>query len=153
MAVIRGELEALRAKVAAAESSLNELEVARKVLRMLPAAVMAHEEPEAEPDQPGQRALESDTDEGSGEQQSGLAKPVGLEEGRERMLVLLAGAGRAMKVRDIAAAIGEDVSVTSRVETTRSRLKRLTTEGRVVEGPVGWFAIASTSGERMEGGA
>ncbi|MFE7612005.1 hypothetical protein ACWIG3_17210 [Streptomyces celluloflavus] len=59
---------------------------------------------------------------------------------RERMLVLPAGAGSAMKVQDIAAAIGEDISDTSkgrRVETTRSRLKRLVKEVRVVEGSTG----------------
>ncbi|QES51999.1 hypothetical protein DEJ50_33410 [Streptomyces venezuelae] len=64
---------------------------------------------------------------------------------RERALVLLAGAGRAMYVKDIAAAIGEDVSDTSegrRVETTRSRLKALVREGRLVEDPTAWFAIA-----------
>ncbi|GAA0269540.1 hypothetical protein GCM10010302_03990 [Streptomyces polychromogenes] len=68
---------------------------------------------------------------------------------RERLLVLLAGAGRAMKAQDIAAAIGEDVSDTSqgrRVETTRSRLKRLVKEGRVVEEPTAWFALAPAEG-------
>jgi hypothetical protein len=67
------------------------------------------------------------------------------------MLVLLAGAGRAMKVQDIAAAIGEDVTDTSkgrRVETTRSRLKTLVKEGQVVEGPTAWFAIAP-AGDRQ----
>lgn len=56
--------------------------------------------------------------------------------------MLLAGAGRAVKVQDITAAIGEDVSQGRRVETTRSRLKALVREGRVVEGPTAWFAIA-----------
>lgn len=62
-----------------------------------------------------------------------------------------------MKVQDITAAVGEDTSTTSngrRVETTRSRLKRLAKEGRLVEGPIAWFAITPrVSGSRPEGAA
>ncbi|MFG3497929.1 hypothetical protein [Streptomyces sp. NPDC047928] len=85
------------------------------------------------------------------------AGPLEWEEARERMLVLLAGAGRAMHVKDITAAIGEDISDTSkgrRVETTRSRLKTLVKEGQVVEGPTAWFAIApARAGEQRQGDA
>jgi hypothetical protein len=62
-----------------------------------------------------------------------------------------------MRVQDIAATIGEDVSDTSkrrRVETTRSRLKRLVKEGRVVECPTAWFAIApADAGDQRQGDA
>ncbi|MBT2399399.1 hypothetical protein [Streptomyces sp. ISL-100] len=59
-----------------------------------------------------------------------------------RIVALLQGAGRPLKVNDITAEIGDD---SSRVETTRSRLKRLVKEGRVVEGPTGSFAITLTT--------
>ncbi|MEE1798055.1 hypothetical protein PUR57_05065 [Streptomyces sp. JV176] len=79
--------------------------------------------------------------------------PLELAVARERMLVLLAGAGRAMKAQDIAAAIGEDITDTSngrRTETTRSRLKTLVREGRVVEDATGWFSIAPIA-DRTDG--
>lgn len=62
-----------------------------------------------------------------------------LEEARKRMLALLTRSRRAMKVSEITTLIGE---LASRSETTRSRLKKLMVEGRVVEEPTGWFAIA-----------
>ncbi|MEV4868571.1 hypothetical protein [Streptomyces syringium] len=40
------------------------------------------------------------------------------------------------------------------METTRSRLKALAREGRVVEGPTAWFAIApAADGTEDEGAA
>ncbi|MFD3545239.1 hypothetical protein ACFWUW_06385 [Streptomyces sp. NPDC058655] len=60
-------------------------------------------------------------------------------------------------MKDITAAIGEDVSDTSkgrRVETTRSRLQALVKEGRLIEDPTAWFAIAPTgAGNRRQEGA
>jgi hypothetical protein len=47
-----------------------------------------------------------------------------------------------MRTRQIAAAIGEDASLPTRVETTRSRLKRLVKQGKVVEKKPGYFRIA-----------
>ena len=61
---------------------------------------------------------------------------VDLKAARAGMLSLLATVGRAVKVQDIAAGIGE-----RRVETTRSRLKKMAIEGLVVEGPTAYFAI------------
>ena len=55
---------------------------------------------------------------------------------------VLATSGRVMRVREIAAAIGEDVKQATRVETTRSRLKRLAKEGKVIEPEPGLFRIA-----------
>jgi hypothetical protein len=153
-AVVRGELDALREKLAEAEGRLGRLDVTREVLRSLAGAAPGSEEPAPGLGGPGERSSGSAEEDGSGgRQQSWPPGPVEWEQGRERMLVLLAGAGQAMKVRDIAAAIGEDVSMVRRVETTRSRLKRLLQEKRVVEGPVGWFAIAPASGAGSEGDA
>lgn len=64
-----------------------------------------------------------------------------LDEAVERMLVILTTVGREMKVRDITVAIGETPS-DRRIETTRSRLKTLAKQGKVVEGHPGWFRIA-----------
>ncbi|GAB2710501.1 hypothetical protein [Kitasatospora kifunensis] len=64
-----------------------------------------------------------------------------LDEAVDRMLVILTTVGREMKVRDIAVAIGETPS-DPRIETTRSRLKTLAKQGKVVEGHPGWFQIA-----------
>jgi hypothetical protein len=151
-AVVRGELDTLREKLAEAEGRLDRLDVSREVLRSLAGTAPGREGSASGPDGPGQRSAGNAAGDGSGgRQQSWPPGPVEWEQGRERMLVLLAGAGQAMKVRDIAAAIGEDVSQVRRVETTRSRLKRLLQEERVVEGPVGWFAIAPTSGAAGSG--
>ncbi|MGY0063530.1 hypothetical protein ACWY4P_44655 [Streptomyces sp. LZ34] len=165
-AVVRGELNALREKIAAAEERLAHLTITRETLVSLVGREYAEHEGEAqqpsedvvdEPapnrdphgSQPGDSVAPADG--------AASAGPLEWEAARDRMLVLLAGAGRAMKVQDITAAIGEDVSDTSkgrRVETTRSRLKRLVKEGRVVEGPTAWFAIApATAGEQRQGDA
>ncbi|RKN03111.1 hypothetical protein [Streptomyces radicis] len=153
-AVVRGELDVLREKIAEAQDRLDRLDVTREVLRSL-AGIGSGRQESSDPDGPGRNSSGSAAGHGSGGRDD-PDWPLGVvewEEGRERMLVLLAGAGRAMKVRDIAAAIGEDVSLVKRVETTRSRLKRLLKEKRVVEGPVGWFAIAPASDARAEGDA
>ncbi|MFJ2407283.1 hypothetical protein ACIOUE_38995 [Streptomyces xanthochromogenes] len=165
--VIRGELAALREKVAVAEERLAHPTITRETLLSLVGEEhadqdgdVAQERPEAPADEPVADGPVPDSQPADAEVPSSGAAPGGplqWEEARERMLVLLAGAGRAMKVQDIAAAIGEDVSDASkgrRVETTRSRLKRLVKEGRVVEGPTAWFAIAPTNaGEQRQGDA
>ncbi|MER7998117.1 hypothetical protein [Streptomyces sp. NPDC095613] len=165
-AVARGELAALREKIAVAEERLAYLTITRETLLSLIGEQYADqndvtqqpaEDTADEPmlNDPAPDAQPDDAEVPSSETASG--GPLEWEEARERMLVLLAGAGRAMKVQDIAAAIGEDVSDTSkgrRVETTRSRLKRLVKEGRVVEGPTAWFAIAPTAaGDQRQGDA
>ncbi|MEU8521127.1 hypothetical protein [Streptomyces sp. NPDC048577] len=157
-AVVRGELAALCKKIAVAEERLAHLTITRETLLSLADEEYANQDddvtqepPEAPADEPVSNGPASDDQPDDVEVPSSAATsagPLEWEEARERMLVLLAGAGRAMKVQDIAAAIGEDVSDTSkgrRVETTRSRLKRLVKEGRVVEGPTAWFAIAPAS--------
>lgn len=79
--------------------------------------------------------------------------PTDLEEGRRRILAVLATAGRAMTARELALAIGEDVSRPARVETTRGRAKRLAEEGAVVEVSTGLFAIAREAAQTAGEGA
>ncbi|MFF2523824.1 hypothetical protein [Streptomyces liangshanensis] len=166
-AVVRGELAALREKTAVAEERLAHLTITRETPLSLVVEEYAdqgddvtQEPPETPTDEPVANGPAPDSQLADAEvpsSGSASAGPLEWEEARERMLVLLAGAGRSMKVQDIAAAIGEDVSDTSkgrRVETTRSRLKRLVKEGRVVEGPTAWFAIAPTDpGDQRQGDA
>ncbi|MFD7018520.1 hypothetical protein [Streptomyces sp. NPDC059928] len=162
-AIVRGELAALREKIAVAEERLAHLTITRETLQSLMGdapTVDTPRGPQAQAhvgDVSGQgRTDAASADQGSGDPGEGPAPggPLPLEVARERMLVLLAGAGRAMKVQDISAAIGEDTSNQRLVETTRSRLKRLAKEGRVVEGPIAWFSIAPTdNASRQQGDA
>ncbi|MFI1867498.1 hypothetical protein [Streptomyces jumonjinensis] len=165
-AVVRGELAALREKATVAEERLAHLTITRETLLSLVGEEYVNQDgvaqqlPEGPEGEPAPHAPVPDSQPRGAEARSSgpaSAGPLEWEVARERMLVLLAGAGRAMKVQDIAAAIGEDVSGTSkgrRVETTRSRLKRLAKEGRVAEGPTAWFVIVPTSaGEQRQGDA
>lgn len=155
LAGLHEEFERIRRQIGKAEDRLQRLAITRETLDSLPPdsdAPGGTEPPDASEE--GQLAGSSEpapAPECSGDPSSGSAGPLEWEEGRRRMLSLLATAGRAMRAREIAAAIGEDVSTPARVETTRGRLKRLAGEGHVIEGPVGWFAIAAgsaaTSGE------
>ncbi|MFD7030625.1 hypothetical protein ACFWAR_21580 [Streptomyces sp. NPDC059917] len=164
-AIVRGELSTLREKIATAEERLAHLTITRETLLSLTGhAGQADDSAELQSQgqgpgdggdlvdgaapgaAPGNAASPRDPSVASG--------PLELSVARERMLVLLAGAGRAMKAQDIAAAIGEDISDTSngrRTETTRSRLKALIREGRVVEDPTGWFAIAPATRNEQGG--
>ncbi|MGW4685636.1 hypothetical protein ACWEPM_12150 [Streptomyces sp. NPDC004244] len=161
-AIVRGELSALREKVAVAEERLVHLTITRETLISLASDQDDKPGPEA-----GEQAAGGEPSSGGGAdftthgteeptERPTPARPLEWEVARERILVLLAGAGRAMKVQDIAAAIGEDTSSTlngRRVETTRSRLKRLAKEGQLVEGPIAWFAVAPAASASGEEGA
>ncbi|MGW6691555.1 hypothetical protein [Streptomyces sp. NPDC054961] len=164
-AIVRGELSSLREKIATAEERLAHLTITRETLLSLTGhAGQADDSAELQSQEqdPGDGG---DLVDGSvpgaapgvvtnPRDPSVASKPLELSVARERMLVLLAGAGRAMKAQDIAAAIGEDISDTSngrRTETTRSRLKALIREGRVVEDPTGWFAIAPATRNEQGG--
>ncbi|KAK1184511.1 hypothetical protein B7755_044350 [Streptomyces sp. NBS 14/10] len=158
-AVARGELAALREKVAATEQWLARLAITRETALSLMSESSHRDEPQtqepwaAESPAASQSASDGKGAAGEGAQTAEAPQtpgPVDLETARERMLVLLAGAGRAMKVQDIAAAIGEGTSNARRVETTRSRLKKLVKEGRAVEGPTAWFSISHADSERRE---
>ncbi|MGW6785222.1 hypothetical protein [Streptomyces sp. NPDC054987] len=162
-AMVREELSALREQVSVAEERLVHLTITRETLISLVGDQDDKSGPEAD-----ERAAGGAPSSGGGNTEftaggaeeppegPAPAGPLEWEVARERILVLLAGAGRAMKVQDIAAAIGEDTSSTlngRRVETTRSRLKRLAKEGRLVEGPIAWFAIAPAASANREEGA
>ena len=160
-AVVRDELDALREKVAATEKRLAHLTITRETLLSLGAEEFVNQDdgtqwpPEGPAAEPMPNGPAPDPQPADAKVPAGGPASVGpleWEVARERMLVLLAGAGRAMKVQDICVAIGEDITNARRVETTRSRLKRLAKEGRVAEGPTAYFAIVPTdSGHRKEG--
>ncbi|MFE1249551.1 hypothetical protein [Streptomyces sp. NPDC058741] len=142
--------EQIHKQIGEAEDRLRRLAITRETLNSLPpdtdppGGTGAPEGESAAPSAPMPEEVHVPP---ASEAAPGSAGPLEWEEGRQRMLSLLATAGQAMKAREIAMAIGEDVSTPARVETTRGRLKRLAEEGHVVEDPVGWFAIAAGSGE------
>ncbi|MFE2974339.1 hypothetical protein [Streptomyces sp. NPDC059258] len=148
----REEIERIHQQIKGGEERLRHLEITRQTLKWLPEDETASETQAP----PTSAAADSETrqdDHGSTRPPVTIragtlfepGKPTGLEEGRRRILVVLATAGRALRARDVAAAIGEDISTPSRVETTRARLKRLVRSGQVVEGPIGSFAIATVN--------
>ncbi|MGW6915599.1 hypothetical protein ACWGB8_17535 [Kitasatospora sp. NPDC054939] len=190
-AIVRGELDALREKLASAEERLARLTITRETALQLlgnqaseadlmpapaPAAVAVPEAIWAPATVPSRSldeleaklaAITAQFDaQPSAPQAAAAAAPVErpappvavsgrLEwaEGMERILGLLATAGRVMQAREIAVAIGEDTSSPARVETTRGRCKRLVKEGKVIEVEAGHFRIATQySSVAMAGG-
>jgi len=149
--VVRGELAALREKAAVLEERLARLTITRKTLASLvgdgrggAVGGPVHSAPDP-PTVPGPAS-------GGGSAGGEPAPPQGpldLEVARERILVLLAGAHQALKVQDIGEAIGEHPE---RVETTRSRLKKLAKEGLVAEVSPAWFAITPAAPEHAGDG-
>ena len=147
--VVRGELAALREKAAALEERLAHLTITRETLLSLTGDGRGSVVGEPAPP-PSVRVPDSGVLSGVGpaaREPSVSPGPLDLELARERILVLLAGANQAMKVQDIGDAIGEQPD---RVETTRSRLKRLAREGLVSEVSPAWFAITPTARQTHE---
>lgn len=156
-AIVRGELDALREKMAAGEERLARLTITRETARALLADAHGRAPSPSGQQAAGQQpvvALVPPLAPSVPQPQPPVQPPqavrtpsvgIALEEAVEKMLVLLASAGREMKVRDIAVGIGENVS-DRRIETTRSRLKSLAKQGKVVEGHPGWFRIAQSAG-------
>jgi len=154
LAALHEELGTIHQRMAAAEERLRVLALTRETLDSLPPDAEEPGGPDAPADEAGAQGGEPAAAPGSAQGSGPAFGPVGptsWEEGRRRMLSVLATAGKAMRARHIAAAIGEDVSTPARVETARGRLKKLVDEGHVVEGPTGWFAIASAHAARAAG--
>jgi hypothetical protein len=171
-AIVRGELDALREKMAAGEERLARLTITRETARQLLGEDHEHSDPacgaESVSAAGGSRPPELVSPPGLAELEAKLAAPeppladrpvsshpadpappalpgpgrVEWAVGMERIVAVLATSGRLMRTREIAAAIGEDASLATRVETTRSRLKRLVKQGKVVEKKPGYFRIA-----------
>ncbi|WP_143676056.1 hypothetical protein [Streptomyces milbemycinicus] len=150
---LREELERIREQIGEAEDRLHRLTITRETLESLgtdpqssgtPDAPGVSREPEGASASSTSAPEELPRPAGAGAPAESVG-PLEWEEGRRRMLSLLATAGRALRAREIAGAIGEDVSTPARVETTRGRLKRLAEEGHVAEDPVGWFAICAAN--------
>jgi hypothetical protein len=67
----------------------------------------------------------------------------------QQLLAVLAEAGRAVRCRDVVAALGEDPSVARHGERVRHRLKNLVKAGRVIEAVPGLFTLAGESGRSV----
>lgn len=147
--VVRGELAALREKVAGLEERLAHLTITRETLRSLMGDERGGRTAEAPP-QPSDRVTDPSVSPGTvptASEGAATEGPLDLELARERILVLLTGANQALKVQDIGEAIGEHPE---RVETTRARLKRLAREELVTEVSPAWFAITPTARQTHE---
>ncbi|WP_406117636.1 hypothetical protein [Streptomyces anulatus] len=148
----REEIERIHQRIKGGEERLHHLEITRQTLRSLPEDE-ATSDTLVHPTSAVEVSTARQDSRGSARPPITIrpgtlfepGEPTDLEEGRRRILVVLATAGRALSAREIAAAIGEDVSTPSRVETTRARLKRLARSGQVVEGPIGSFAITTVN--------
>ncbi|MFJ9521812.1 hypothetical protein ACIRPK_26610 [Kitasatospora sp. NPDC101801] len=187
---LHAEMAVLREKITVTEERLARLTITRETIQSLPedspyeeasttvdameeAGLIPGQRPAARPE-PAELHPEPQPAPASQPRQKPKAKAkpsrpartpsvgIHLDEAVDRMLLFLTTAGREMKVRDIAVAIGETPS-DRRIETTRSRLKTLAKHGKVVEGHPGWFRIApgplalepATAGmvEHVNGGA
>ncbi|MEU3282799.1 hypothetical protein [Streptomyces antibioticus] len=150
--LVRGELAALREKVSVLEERLARLTITRETLASLMSdgrGNAADNPVRAAPDLPPATSPAPGAGQ-TGSEPAVAPGPLDLEVARERILVLLAGAHQALKVQDIGEAIGEHPE---RVETTRSRLKKLAKEGLVAEVSPAWFAITPAARDHAgEGG-
>lgn len=149
--LVRGELAALREKVAVLEERLARLTITRETLASLTGDARGSTGDEPVRVMPAPQPVPGPVSGASpvGGEPPAPPGPLGLEVARERILVLLAGANQALKVQDIGEAIGEHPE---RVETTRSRLKKLAKEGLVTEVSPAWFAITPAARDRADDG-
>ncbi|WP_414168819.1 hypothetical protein ACMATS_22355 [Streptoverticillium reticulum] len=148
-AIVRGELTALREKVAQTEERLARLTITRETAALLlgvkeaakggtTAGPSASSRGGADPETGGPGNEQPAGATASQEESSGPElEELPLEVARERILTVLAQKGDAVKLKDLCLSIGE-----KRVETTRSRLKAMVKQGLAVESPVGWFSLA-----------
>lgn len=145
VALVRGEMDALREKLAAAEDRLTWLEITRETLLSLDSG---HELADDAVVEGRSAAFAPLTQSVSATPQAGPEagrEPVrwNWDEALEGITQVLATSGRPMRARELTIAIGEDVSRPARVETTRGRLKHLVKTGVAVELSPGEFAIAA----------
>ncbi|MEU7159193.1 hypothetical protein AB0A98_22555 [Streptomyces chrestomyceticus] len=153
-AIARGELSALRDKVAQTEERLARLAITRDTLAGLVGFEANADRNEARASGPtdgeegaaGAGAPKADGPKGAAEGQELEELPLAVAQ--ERALALLAQAGRAVNLKDIVPAIGE-----KRMETTRSRLKAMVKRGLLAEEPTAWFRIATADAEKEEAAA
>ncbi|MGP3979038.1 hypothetical protein ACTWQF_34525 [Streptomyces sp. 8N114] len=136
LARLHDELEMTRKKIADTEEQLRRIQVTRETLMELGGDEVGFEEATVdEPTDSDAAAPAASSEAGTGQVRgTGAADgraasgrtlerakgPFDLQEGRQRILSVLATCGPAMKAREVAEAIGEDVSTPARVETTRA---------------------------------
>ncbi|MGW3327688.1 hypothetical protein [Streptomyces virginiae] len=109
-AIMRGELSMLREKIATAEERPAHLTITRETLRSLVCEDHSADDTDPQPQEHGPADGETPADAPSSEAPAhgvsdssgtpGSSGPLELTVARERMLVLPAGAGRAVKVQD-----------------------------------------------------
>ncbi|MGV9310330.1 hypothetical protein ACWENQ_40865 [Nonomuraea sp. NPDC004354] len=135
------QLEELQERLTAAQRRMERLSIAREEL----AALAADDEPDdAKPgDSVGSGGRHNDVaahSAGHGEA-PGPTRPA-LRGLRKETVVLLASSDKPLRARDVVRALGQQ-DVRGRVEGMRARLKRLVSDGWLVEREQGLFTIAS----------
>lgn len=135
------QLEELQERLTAAQRRMERLSIAREEL----AALAADDEPDdAKPgDSVGSGGRHNDVaahSAGPGEA-PGPTRPA-LRGLRKETVVLLASSDKPLRARDVVRALGQQ-DVRGRVEGMRARLKRLVSDGWLVEREQGLFTIAS----------
>ncbi|WP_143121015.1 hypothetical protein [Streptosporangium canum] len=150
-AATRQRLTDLREQVTALEERLSELLIAQKVVAPLLTQRSAAEG--AAQDQSDQEKP-STPPEADAEPAGPLADALlELPEVDRRVVLAMASAGRPLRAREVAQALGEP-DIRGRVETTRARLKRLVTAGWLAETEPGLFSIVTeVNGHTMKGAA
>jgi hypothetical protein len=83
---------------------------------------------------------------GPAESMPAVPEPAVDGEFADRLLAILAEAGRPLRCREVVAVMGEDPSVARHGERVRHRLKKLVTAGRVREVEPGLFTLTAGSG-------
>jgi hypothetical protein len=138
-AAARQQLADLREQVAALEERLSELSIARKVIEpLLVEESAAQDANESRADQnrrpdPPQSAAHR------GRASSDRRDLAGTD---EQVVAAMTSAGRPMRAKEVAQALGEP-QARGRVEATRARLKKLVTAGWLTQAEPGLFAIAA----------
>jgi hypothetical protein len=147
-AAVRQRIEDLRGQLTAAEERLVRLTITRETLATLP------EEPGSAPAaDAGVSAVAVTAGTGQSVPSTGpsppavstpahSAEPQKLNPVNEQVVVMMVSAGRPMRAKEVAAAMGEP-DEHRRVETVRARLKRLVETGWLAEIDKGVFAIAA----------
>lgn len=146
-ASVRQRIEDLRGQLTAAEERLVRLTITRETLATLP------EEPDPAPvfgvgpmapavTGPGPSALQAGPSPPAVPAPPRVLEPRELNPVNEQVVVMMVSAGRPMRAKEVAAAMGEP-DEHRRVERVRTRLKRLVEAGWLAEIDKGVFSIAS----------
>lgn len=139
LAGLRAQMATLAEQVAGLEKRLDHVAIARDLFQTMTAD--------------GEEQARSDASAAGRDAAPTEPQPGTLAGADERVVVAMASAGRPMRAKEVAQALGEP-QVRGRVETTRARLKKLVAAGWLTQAEPGLFAIAAgVNGHAVKGAA